>query len=84
MNMKKLLLVAIACLFFCPGNHTSAIAAPALSQTTQDRVFRNSINSRVGSIDSDGTIRNARNSHIGTAPGINKQYAAAFFFFFFD
>jgi hypothetical protein len=84
MNMKKLLLVAIACLFFCPGNHTSAIASPALSQTMQDRVFRNSSNSRVGSIDSDGMVRDARNSRIGTAPGINKQYAAAFFFFFFN
>jgi hypothetical protein len=35
----------------------------------------------LGTISSDGTIRNNNNMRIGTASGINTKHAAALFFF---
>ena len=47
-------------------------------------LFRsNANNSQVGKIESDGTVRDANNSRMGSASGVNKKYAAAFFFFDF-
>ena len=36
---------------------------------------------RLGTISSDGTIRDNNNMKIGTASGINTKYAAVLFFF---
>jgi hypothetical protein len=36
---------------------------------------------RLGTISSDGTIRDNNNMRIGTASGINAKYAAVLFFF---
>jgi hypothetical protein len=36
---------------------------------------------RLGTISSDGAVRNNNNMRIGTASGINVKYAAVLFFF---
>ncbi len=47
------------------------------------QTIRNANNVQVGKIESDGTVRDANNSRMGSASGVNKKYAAAFFFFDF-
>ena len=53
----------------------------AFAANAQD--LRNSNNSLIGKIESDGTVRNSNNSTIGYAKDVPKTSAAAFFFFDF-
>ena len=39
-------------------------------------------NSKMGSIDRDGTVRNANNANIGRVSGADKEFATAQLFFF--
>lgn len=67
--MKRKMILMMVLLFF-------AVACPAQS-------IRNSNNSLLGKVDSDGTVRNSNNSVIGYAKGVPMRYAAVFFFFHF-
>ena len=52
------------------------LATPLSAQT-----LRNSNNTNIGKIESDGTIRNSNNSNIGKAEISDKRLAAVIFFF---
>lgn len=67
--MKRKMILMMVLLFF-------AVVCPAQS-------IRNSNNSLLGKVDSDGTVRNSNNSVIGYAKGVPMRYAAVFFFFHF-
>jgi hypothetical protein len=54
-----------------------------LGATGYAQDLRNSSNSFIGKIESDGTVRNSSNSCIGYAKGVKKEWAAIYFFFNF-
>ena len=58
-----------------------ALGLATATMNAQD--LRNSSNSTIGKIESDGTVRNGSNSTIGYAKGVPVRYAAVFFFFDF-
>jgi hypothetical protein len=43
---------------------------------------RNSSGASIGKVESDGTVRNSSGSYSGKAPGIPREWVAAYFFFF--
>ena len=47
-----------------------------------DGTIRNSSGSSIGKVESDGTVRNSSGSYSGKAPGIPREWVAAYFFFF--
>ena len=47
----------------------------------QAQTIRNSNNSVLGRVNSDGTVRNANNSVMGYAKDVPMRYAAIYFFF---
>ena len=67
--MKKLILFAVL------------LSLVTLTAGAQD--LKNSNNSTIGKIESDGTVRNGNNSTIGYAKDVPKAKAAVFFFFNF-
>ena len=67
--MKKIALIIL--LMFC-------VVTMCPAQT-----IRNSNNSVVAKMDSDGTVRNSNNHVIGYAKGVPARYAAIYFFFNF-
>ena len=47
-----------------------------------DGTIRNSSGASIGKVESDGTVRNSSGSYSGKAPGIPREWVAAYFFFF--
>ena len=71
--MKTALYVLAVCL----------MAWIAMPQQADAQTLRNSSNAPLGRIDSDGTVRSPSNATIGTAKGVDPEWAAAYFFFKF-
>ena len=55
----------------------------SVPQAGYAQTIRNSSNSMIARIESDGTVRNSSNSAIGYAKDVPVQYAALYFFFDF-
>ena len=60
-----------------------AIVAAAMPMSLNAQTVRNSNNSSIGYIRSDGRVENSNHSCIGYVEGVKTEWAAAFFFFFF-
>ena len=60
-----------------------AVALIACTTGVNAQTLRDKSGNSIGKIESDGTVRDANNSRMGSASGVNKKYAAAFFFFDF-
>ena len=71
--MKTAVYILAACL----------MAWIAMPQQADAQTLRNSSNAVLCKISSDGTVRNASNATIGTAKGVDPEWAAAYFFFKF-
>lgn len=54
----------------------------SIGKLDNDGTVRNSSGSSIGKVETDGTVRNSSGSSIGKAPGIRRDWVAAFFFFF--
>ena len=54
----------------------------SIGRLDSDGTVRNSSGSSIGKVESDGTVRNSSGSYSGKAPGIPREWVAAYFFFF--
>ena len=60
-----------------------AIVATVMPMSLNAQTVRNSNNSSIGYIRSDGRVENSNHSCIGYVEGVKREWSAAFFFFFF-
>ena len=54
----------------------------SIGRLDSDGTVRNSSGASIGKVESDGTVRNSSGSYSGKAPGIPREWVAAYFFFF--
>ena len=84
--MKALRIIILALVtMFASGAMAQTVynsSGSSCGKIESDGTIRNSSGSSVGRFESDGTVRNSSGSYSGKAPGIPREWVAAYFFFF--